>query len=54
MSNLFKEGDVVYAKENPELSLVIRRYVDRIYYCKLQNDPQAKEKVYFGRELLKK
>jgi hypothetical protein len=51
MENTFKEGDVVCAKENPTLKLVIRRYVDRIYYCKVQADPAAKELVYFEREL---
>lgn len=52
MENLYKEGDVVCAKENPTLKLVIRRYVDRIYYCKVQADPNAKELVYFERELV--
>jgi|GEM_PF-605961 len=52
MSNKFKEGEVVYAKINPELLLVIRRYVDRIYYCRIQADPTQKEHVYFERELI--
>jgi hypothetical protein len=51
MENTFKEGDVVFAKENPTLKLVVRRYVDQIYYCKIQTDSAAKELVYFGREL---
>ncbi len=52
MENKFKEGEVVQAKDNPTLNLVIRRYVDRIYYCKIQKDPNHKELVYFERELL--
>jgi hypothetical protein len=52
MENLYKEGDIVCAKENPTLKLVIRRYVDRIYYCKVQADSTAKELVYFERELI--
>ncbi len=52
MENKYKEGDVVYAKENPEKKLVVRRYVDRIYYCKVQDDATAKELVYFERELI--
>lgn len=52
MENLYKEGDVVCAKENPTKKLVIRRYVDRIYYCKVQDDITAKELVYFERELV--
>jgi hypothetical protein len=52
MENKFKEGDVVCAKENPTLKLVVRRYVDRIYFCKVQADTTAKELVYFERELV--
>ncbi len=52
MENKYKEGQVVYAKENPLLKLIIRRYVDRIYYCKVQDDPDRKELVYFERELV--
>ncbi|MBK7668254.1 MAG: hypothetical protein IPJ32_13505 [Sphingobacteriaceae bacterium] len=54
MENLYKEGDVVTAKENPTKKLVIRRYVDRIYYCKIQGEPDAKELVYFEREFVSK
>jgi uncharacterized protein YodC (DUF2158 family) len=52
MGNKFKEGEVVQAKVNPALNLVIRRYVDRIYYCKIQQDLTHKELVYFERELV--
>ena len=52
MENKYKEGQVVYAKENPTLKLVIRRYVYRIYYCKVQDAPDQKELVYFERELI--
>ena len=52
MENKFQEGETVYAKVNPSLKLVIRRYVDRIYYCLVQEDPTQKEKVYFERELM--
>jgi hypothetical protein len=51
MENKYKEGDIVTAKENPNKKLIVRRYVDRIYYCKVENDPSAKELVYFEREL---
>ena len=47
----YKAGEVVYAKINPDLKLVIRRYLDRIYYCQLQADPKNKDLVYFEREL---
>jgi hypothetical protein len=52
MENKFKEGEVVCALVNPTLKLVIRRYVDRIYYCKIQEDLTRKELVYFERELM--
>lgn len=43
---------MVYAKVNPTMKLVIRRYVDQIYFCKVQEDPERKELVYFERELV--
>jgi len=52
MENKYKEGDEVYAKLTPSLKLIIRRYVDRIYYCKIKKDPMLKELVYFERELM--
>ena len=52
MENKYKEGEEVYAKVNPSLKLIIRRYVDRIYYCKIKINPTLKEPVYFERELM--
>lgn len=52
MENKFKEGEEVYAKVNPSLKLIIRRYVDRIYYCKIKENPTQKELVYFEREIM--
>jgi hypothetical protein len=54
MYNNFNEGDLVYARENPTLELCIRRYVHKIYYCKITSQPGAKELIYFDRELLPK
>ncbi len=51
--NKYKSGDVVYAKVDPKLKLVVRRYVKRIYYCKIKDKPEAKELVFFERELEK-
>lgn len=50
--NSYEPGDVVYAKINPTLKLVIRRYIDQVYYCKVQDDPKHKELVYYERELV--
>lgn len=52
VQNKYNAGDVVYAKVDLTLKLVIRRYIDRIYYCKVQEDPERKELVYFERELV--
>ncbi|MEY3441759.1 MAG: hypothetical protein RLZZ519_40 [Bacteroidota bacterium] len=47
----FQAGDVVFAKVAPAKLLVVRRYVDYIYFCKIQDDPDHKDLVYFEREL---
>ncbi len=51
MENKYKEGQVVYSIEYPKLALIIRRYVDRIYYCKVKEDLSRKEMVYFEWQL---
>jgi hypothetical protein len=48
---IFPEGSVVYAKVNPGLKLMVRRYAKRIYYCTAPEQPSQRELVYFGREL---
>ena len=50
--NKYKEGEVVYARAYPTIKLIIRRYVDRIYYCNIAETPQKKDLVYFERELM--
>jgi hypothetical protein len=52
MENKYKEGEEVFGEENPSLKLIIRRYVDRIYYCKIKKDPAQKELAYFERQLM--
>ena len=49
--NKYKEGEVVRAVIDPNRKLVITRYLDRIYYCQLQQNPERKNLVYFEREL---
>lgn len=49
--NIYEEGSIVYAKHAPHLKLIIRRYVDRIYYCKSEQDTVAPDQIYFEREL---
>jgi hypothetical protein len=45
-------ADVVCVKVNPTIKLKIRRYIDQIYYCKVLDDPEARELVYYERELV--
>jgi hypothetical protein len=49
--NKYNVGDTVSAVEAPEEILTVRRYLQRIYYCTLLNDPASKDRVYFEREL---
>ena len=51
MENVFKEGETVYARAYPQVKLIIRRYVDKIYYCRVKEDSSQDERVYFEREL---
>jgi hypothetical protein len=51
MENKFREGETVVAKVRPEVLLVIRRYVDRIYFCRLKDKTDDKDLVYFEREI---
>ena len=51
MENKFKDGEEVYAKADHSLKLIIRRKWNEIYFCKIKADPNAKEKIYFEREL---
>jgi len=43
---------MVCSKQDPEIILTIRRFVDEIYYCKVQAHLTEKEQVYFERELM--
>ena len=45
------EGDKVVAKSMPSAVLKVRRFVDRMYYCRLVSDPESPDRVYFEREL---
>lgn len=51
-NNKYVAGDIVYAKVNPKVKLVVRRYVDRIYFCRFPDEPERKELALFERELV--
>jgi hypothetical protein len=51
MENKYGVGEVVFALENPKVLLTVRRYVDRIYYCRVKDSESQRDLVYFEREL---
>lgn len=50
--NKYRVGDSVYAKATPDIELIVRRYIKRIYYCTVPGHPDAKDRVLFEREIL--
>ena len=52
MENKFDDGQLVYAKAYPEVKLIVKRGVDRMYYCKLEAEPTLKSLVYFEQDLV--
>ncbi|MGL5892203.1 MAG: hypothetical protein ACRC3B_20080 [Bacteroidia bacterium] len=49
--NKYAEGEYVHAIDSPHIKLIIRRYLDRIYYCKIVEYPEHDDLVYFERQL---
>ncbi|GAB3200500.1 hypothetical protein ABID22_004080 [Pontibacter aydingkolensis] len=52
LENTFPIGSEVFAKVNPDLKLIIRQYLKRIYYCTVKSNPSQKDLVYYERELM--
>ncbi len=52
MDNIYEEGSFIHPKERPEVKLIIKRYLQRIYFCEDVNDPTHKMLAYFERELI--
>jgi hypothetical protein len=50
--NKFKNGELVFERTNPYQKLMVSRYADRVYYCKIVDAPTRKELVYFERDLI--
>ena len=50
--NLYQVGTIIFAKASPEVSLLIEKYYQRIYYCSVHGNEGAKQLAYFERELL--
>ena len=47
----YKEGETVYAKTNPGQRLTVKRFLDQIYYCRITNEPDKKDLIFFEEEL---
>ena len=52
MEGKFKEGEIVYARMYPAKKLIVSRYADKLYYCRVPENLKLKELVYFERELM--
>lgn len=52
MENKYKEGEVVKERIHPSQKLIVSRYADHVYYCKVEEYPNRKALVYFERELM--
>lgn len=50
--NIYPEGILIEAKENPSLKLKIVKYYQRIYYCAVVGNEDRKQLAYFERELI--
>lgn len=48
----YKAGEKVFAKSQPQAELTVRRYIDRIYYCKPPGDANQNELALFEREIV--
>ncbi len=51
MENKYKQGDIVNERVRPLQKLIVSRLLNKIYYCKIQENPRRKELVFFEREL---
>jgi hypothetical protein len=52
MDNIYEAGTFITAQSDPNCTLIINRYLDRIYYCEAVNDSTHKLLAYFERELV--
>jgi hypothetical protein len=50
--NMYSEGTLITALDNPSLQLKIMKYYQRIYYCAVVGEEERKQLAYFERELI--
>jgi hypothetical protein len=52
MEMKFKEGEEVYERVRPDQKLIISRYYNGVYYCRVDENLRRKELIYYERELM--
>ena len=52
MKNKYEVGELVCARVNPGLMLIIGQCVDHTYYCRVKGNIETDETVYFEKELM--
>lgn len=50
--NIFAEGTTVRLKATPDVTVLIIKYQQRIYFCAAPDEPLGKQQPYFQHELL--
>lgn len=48
---LFKSGDIVFSTKANHIKLIVRRFADDVYYCRVHNHPESKEQFHYERDL---
>jgi hypothetical protein len=47
LDNKYKKDETVFAKEQAAIPLIIKRYVNGVYYCKIVHNPENTALVYY-------
>lgn len=50
--NIYPVGTMIFAREKPDLKLIIEQYMQRIYFCRVLNPPGTNQIPYFEKELI--
>jgi hypothetical protein len=49
----FSTGEIVFEKMRPRQRLIIRNYLDQLYYCNAFEAPDRKPLVFLERDLIR-
>lgn len=50
--NIYPVGTMIFARAQPDLKLIIEQYMQRIYFCRVLDQPGTKQIPYFEKELV--